>query len=208
MQSTEVTTTRLLLVRHGQIDANVKQVWHGSTDSLLTETGRTQAQRVAAHLARTRPGIRNVYASPLLRARHTADAIAAAIGLTPRIDAGLAEYGIGRFEGESYADLGGRHGFFARAHADLDWAPDGGESMRAVADRTIATWRTIAAAHPGCEVVVVTHGAALATGLATLLHDDPRQWERYHTRNTSVTELILVPLALVDFDRADHLDPV
>ena len=45
----------------------------------------------------------------------------------------------------------------------------------------------IAAAHPEGEVLVVTHGAALAAGLATLLRDDPRQWQRYHTRNASVT---------------------
>jgi broad specificity phosphatase PhoE len=206
VRSTDVTTTRLLLVRHGQIAANVAKVWHGSTDSQLTETGQAQARQVAAYLARSRPAVRGIYASPLTRARHTADAIAAAIGLTPRIDPGLAEYGIGTFEGESYADLGGRHAFFERAHGDLDWAPDGGESLRAVADRTLAAWRAIAASHPDGDVVVVTHGAALAAGLATLLHDDPRQWQRYHTRNASVTELTLVPVALVDFDRADHLD--
>ena len=186
----------------------MQKLWHGSTDSPLTDMGQAQARQVAAYLARTRPTVQEVYASPLVRARHTADAIATALGRSPRIDPGLAEYGIGTFEGELYADLGGRHAFFERAHADLEWAPDGGESLRAVADRTVAAWRAIAAAHPQSEVVVVTHGAALAAGLATLLHDDPRLWQRYHTRNASVTELTLVPLTLVDFDRADHLDPL
>ena len=32
-------TTRLWLVRHGQIQANVDGRWHGSTDSPLTAAG-------------------------------------------------------------------------------------------------------------------------------------------------------------------------
>jgi broad specificity phosphatase PhoE len=207
VRATDVTTTRLLLVRHGQIAANLEKVWHGSTDSLLTPAGHAQARQLAAHLARTRRPIRAIYTSPLIRARHTADPIAAALRLPIQVAPGLAEYGIGALEGTSYADLVGRHGFFERAHGDLEWAPAGGESLRAVADRMLATWRAIIATHSEGEVVVVTHGAALAAGLATLLDEDPRQWQRYHVRNASVSELTLVPLALVDFDRVDHLAP-
>jgi probable phosphoglycerate mutase len=197
---------RLLLVRHGQIAANITRLWHGSTDSPLTPLGHDQAQRVAAHLARTRPAVRAVYTSPLARARHTAVAIGTAFGLPPQVAPGLAEYGIGMLEGESYADLVDRHGFFAQAHADLDWAPPGGESLRAVSARVLAAWGAMAAAHPGAEVVVVSHGAAMAAGIAALLHDDPRQWQRYHVRNTSVSELTLAPAVLVVFDRVEHLE--
>ena len=37
----------LLLVRHGQIAANVSRIWHGSTDSELTERGHEEARRTA-----------------------------------------------------------------------------------------------------------------------------------------------------------------
>jgi broad specificity phosphatase PhoE len=205
--ATDVTTARLLLVRHGQIAANLDKVWHGSTDSLLTPTGHAQARQLAAHLA-TRKTIRGVYASPLTRARQTAEPIAAALGLSVRITPGLAEYGIGALEGTPYADLVGTHAFFERSHGDLEWAPEGGESLRAVAERVLAAWDAIVAAHPAGEVVVVTHGAALAAGLAALLHQDPREWQRYHVRNASVSELTLAPATLVDFDRIDHLAPL
>ena len=29
--------SRLILIRHGQIEANVKQLWHGTTDSPLSK---------------------------------------------------------------------------------------------------------------------------------------------------------------------------
>ena len=41
-------TTRLWLVRHGQIQANVDGRWHGSTDSPLTATGEAQVAATGA----------------------------------------------------------------------------------------------------------------------------------------------------------------
>jgi len=197
---------RILLVRHGQIEANVAQRWHGSTDEDLTAHGRAQAHRVAAHLARERPSAVALYASPARRARSTAAPIAAALTLPVVVEPDVTEYGIGVLENEPYVDLTVRHRFFEQASADLAWAPPGGESLGAVAARVTAAWRRIAAAHPASDVIVVSHGAAIAIGLALLLHDDPRQWSRYHSRNTAITEILLAPPTLVTFDRVDHLD--
>src|SRR5512143_2694518 len=186
-------STRLLLVRHGQIEANVDHRWNGSTDNPLTGQGIEEARRVAAHLARTHPQVEAVYTSPAERARTTATPIAAALAVPLIVAPGLAEYGIGVLEGESFADLAGQHRFFERADADLTWAPPGGESLAAVGQRVEAAWREIARAHPGAEIVVVSHGAAIAIGLTVLLHDDPRGWPRYRLRNASVTEIALDP---------------
>lgn len=186
-------TARLLLVRHGQIEANITHRWHGSTDEGLTEQGREDARRVADFLGRTRPQVEAVYTSPAQRAHSTATAIAAKLAVPLVIEAALAEYGIGILEGESFADLAGRHRFFEQADADLTWAPPGGESLETVGTRVVAAWETIASAHPGGEVVVVSHGAAIAIGLSVLLHDGPRGWPRYRLRNGSVTEIELEP---------------
>jgi probable phosphoglycerate mutase len=199
-------STRLLLVRHGQIAANVEQRWHGSTDGPLTTRGHEQAVWVAAYLARTHPQIAAVYASPLQRAQDTGAPIAATLHLPLRTLAGLAEYGIGDLENETYDDLLGRHRFFDLAGGDITWAPPNGESLDAVGRRIEATWRQIADGHPGQEVVVVGHGAAMAIGIAVALHADPRAWFQYRTRNTSVSEIELdAVVRLVAFDVADHL---
>ena len=102
MSAGNTPVARLLLVRHGQIDANVQRIWHGSTDSPLTELGEQQAARTAQHLAAERPQVAAVYASPLGRTRATAEPIARALGVQLEIEPGLAEFGIGELEGVSY----------------------------------------------------------------------------------------------------------
>ena len=198
---------RLVLVRHGEIRANVEQVWHGSTDSELTAVGREQARLVGEHLATRRGNVAAVYASPLRRARETAAPIAGALGLEPAFDAGLAEYGIGELEGASYAALLSEHRFFERIHADADYAPPGGESARAVCERASGSLVRIAGWHPGEQVVIVSHGAALALALAALLESDPQAWRSYHVSNCSVSELVLEPEpVLLSFDQTGHLE--
>jgi broad specificity phosphatase PhoE len=195
----------LLLVRHGQIAANVSRVWHGSTDSELTERGLEEARRTADHLASAR-NVRALYSSPLLRTRQTAEAIAARLGLVPRLEPGLAEYGIGELEGVSYADLLNVHGFFARIRSDRDFAPPGGESPRQVLERAIGALHRIARTHRGEEVVIVSHGAALGLALGELLHGDPDRWMELHLSNCAVSELVLEPAPrLLAWNRTDHL---
>ena len=43
-------------------------------------------------------------------------------------------------------------------------------------------------------------------GISRLLHDDPRLWTQYHSRNTGITEIVLAPPTLVTFNRTDHLE--
>jgi probable phosphoglycerate mutase len=199
-------SARLLLVRHGEIDANLAQRWHGSTDSRMTARGHEQVRLLAAHLARTHPDVVAVHSSPLERAQETARPIAATLDVPLSIAPALAEFGIGVLENELYADLAGRLGFFEQIAANVDWAPSGGESLGAVAARIVTAWRNIAAAQPSAEVVVVSHGAATAAGLAMLLDGDPRAWTRYHQHNTGLSELDLGPQPrLLSFDRVDHL---
>lgn len=207
MAKDKAEPARLLLVRHGQIAANVEQRWHGSTDSALTPQGREQAQRVALHLAARTPRVAAVYASPLARARDTAAAIGTALGLPVALEPDLMEFGIGELENQPYQTLLGEHRFFERILSDPDYAPRGGESLRGVTERTSRALRGIARAHSGQDVAVVGHGAALALALAWLLDGDRQAWRRYHVANCSVSELVLEPEPeLLLFDGTEHLD--
>lgn len=198
--------TLLTLVRHGETSANLDGVWHGSTDTPLTERGRRQAERVAGFLAERHQDATVLYSSHLQRARDTAVAIATQLGLTLVIDPGLAEYDLGSWEGLSYSELHHRHRLWDRMKEDPDFAPHGGESPRQVADRFTGSLLRIASEHPGQRAIVVAHGGALSMGLAALLDGDYTQWKRV-MHNCAVTELAFEPQpALLSFNLTEHLD--
>jgi len=199
---------RITLVRHGETSANVEGVWHGSTDTALTERGHAQAGLVASYLHARQPRPAALYTSPLQRARHTAEAIGGAVGLTPLIRPEIAEYHLGAWEGKTYSELIGSHKLFERMSRDPDFQPGGGESPRQVATRIADALRTIAEAHAGESVIVVAHAGALTVGLGLLLDGDPGTWRRTMD-NCAVSELTLTPEpTLLSFNETSHLDGV
>src|SRR5436190_15563991 len=76
--------TSLYLVRHGRTLGNVNRMLCGWTDVPLDRYGIHQAERVAARLAEGMSAD-VLLASPLQRARVTAEIIGAKLGLTPII---------------------------------------------------------------------------------------------------------------------------
>lgn len=189
----------LLLLRHGQIKANRQGRWHGSTDSPLTWRGRREARRTARFVGRSRPPVCAVYASPLIRARHTADIVAERLGLETAVHADLREYALGEWEDTPFRELAARYRFVEQATGDHHFAPPGGETLRQVADRMVGALQDIHGRHGADErVLVVGHGAAMAVALSQLLDDDPGRWTDYRFANCSLTELVLSPVACVN----------
>ncbi|MAR90652.1 MAG: histidine phosphatase family protein [Pseudomonadota bacterium] len=202
-----MNTTHLILIRHGQIQANVDKRWHGWTDSHLTELGIAQAERVAQRLHREHPDISAIYASPLRRTQQTARLIADILELDVVEEPRIKEYGIGIWEGETFADLHSKHGFFKAVEADPHYAPEQGESIAQVGTRVTQALQSFLDRHPGEKVVAVSHGAAMALALAGLFHQDWYAWGQYYFMNTSVTEVRLgEPPELIRFNCVAHLE--
>ena len=84
-------------LRHGETEANAAGTIAGSLDVELTALGREQARLAARALAKT--PITAIYASPLRRARETAQPIAEALGLPVTILDDIAERNWGDLEG-------------------------------------------------------------------------------------------------------------
>lgn len=186
-----MSSTHLILIRHGQIQANIDKRWHGWTDSALTEIGIAQAERVAARIHQHHPDVSAIYASPLQRTFNTALRIAEILQLDIIEEPGIKEYGIGVWEGETFSDLHSKHGFFKQVDADPHFAPEQGESIAQVGDRVSTAWQGFVSSHPGQKVLAVSHGAAMALGMAGLFDKDWYAWGKYQFLNTSVTELKL-----------------
>lgn len=199
-------STVLTLVRHGQTRANIDSVWHGWTDTPLTELGARQANRVATFLDGHGADATVVYSSPLERARHTAAPIAERLGLEVRIDEDLREYDIGEWEGKSFQELFEVKRLWHHIRTDPDFAPHGGESPRRVVERLTGSLRRIARDHPGERVIAVAHGGALALAIGEFLNPGNTEW-RHMMDNCAVSELSLDPEPeLLSFNLNGHLE--
>jgi broad specificity phosphatase PhoE len=164
------TGRRLVLVRHGQTAWNAAGRAQGHADISLDGTGRRQAERMAAVVARSEPDL--LLTSDLARARETAAFLEKATGLTAEEDPRLREYDVGLRTGLTREEFAARLGEDPQRawdpHAHVD-AP-GAETMAEVRERIVPAVReALQRLGPGETGVVVTHGAALRIALAGLL---------------------------------------
>lgn len=160
---------RVWCLRHAESE-NVSAGLAGTLPNApLTEHGHEQA-RQAAHALAGEP-ISRVYSSTALRARQTAQPLAAARRIQVDPIPELVEIGIGRHEGSSDPAVRAQTTEVLRA-----WVVDGrldervadGETGHEVLARTTTALRRIAEQHPGETVAVVGHVASLTVALSQL----------------------------------------
>ena len=156
-----MTTTTLVLIRHGETEWNREGRIQGHRDSALTPEGIAQAQACAIRLKDEE--FDHVVASDLQRVRHTAALLLAGRELSILLDPALRErcYGIG--EGLTYSELDAMHAEFISSVrvTDPDFAMEGSESRRQFYTRVTTAVRRLVEEHVGKRVLVVTHGGVL-----------------------------------------------
>ena len=139
--------TRLVLVRHGATKHSAQWRFSGRNDLPLDALGERQA---AALATRNFGNVAAVVSSPLRRARQTAAAIAAPLGLDVLIDDGFAEVDFGAWEGLTMAEARARDAAAVDAWlGSVDVAPPNGESFAALGRRVRTSREAVIAAHPG-----------------------------------------------------------
>ncbi len=153
----------LLVVRHGQTDANATGVLQGRQPTELNALGRRQARLLAARIAAWRPRVDAIVASDLPRAMQTAEPIAEACRARIVADADWRERGFGALEGKTI----GEHQTWKLASGEGD--PPGAESVAAFEERVRRGLAAVPARAPGAAVVaVVTHGGPVRVLLRKL----------------------------------------
>lgn len=153
---------RICVTRHGETDWNVRGILQGWSDIPINDQGRRQARGMAALFADA--GFDAVWASSLLRARETAEIIAAALGLPmPACHEGLKERCFGAIQGVPKSELADLNPLLLQQILRRNPAAEfeSGESMDEFADRVLGALADIGARHPGGRVLVVTHGWGL-----------------------------------------------
>lgn len=181
--------TLIYLLRHGATALNREVPYRlqgQNLDPPLDELGIEQAEAASAALV-GKP-IVAAYGSTLRRSIETAGIVGRPHGLEPVALAALAEADLGRWEGLTWEEARRRdpaeHAAFL-AHPGTTPYP-GGESFRAVADRSLAALVEIAGRHPGGEVVVVGHNVVNRAVLAVLLGLDIERARGIRQANTGI----------------------
>ncbi len=180
--------TRLYFVRHGETDGNAQGRTQGRRDVPLNETGRAQAAAVGAVVAAHAPVA--VYASTSSRARETARAIAAPLGLEVVADERLSEIDHGDLDGMTGEEMRARYAGFIeqwREDGGVDVPIPGGESLREAQGRMVGAVNAIVARHRGEAVAIVSHNLALRTLLCHALGVPLAAWRRFRVDLASIS---------------------
>ncbi len=158
----------LYLVRPGETDDNARLVFQGQGGHGLNARGRAQAKRLAERMTRAR--LAAIVSSDLERAVETAAIVGAACGIPSTSDEGLREVALGAWTGLSHDEVAARYpDEWAAWSAGLDVRRGGGETYAELAARVDVAIHRIAAAATKDPVLVVSHGGAIKSWVATIL---------------------------------------
>jgi 2,3-bisphosphoglycerate-dependent phosphoglycerate mutase len=161
-------TGTLILVRHGQSDWNLKNLFTGWRNPQLTEQGIEEARATGTKLKAAGYVPDAYFTSALRRAQHTLDLILEELGIT--------EVTITRsikLNERDYGDLTGLNKDDARAkwgeeqvliwRRSFDVPPPGGESLKTTAERTLPYYEAVIVPllKAGKTVLVAAHGNSL-----------------------------------------------
>jgi broad specificity phosphatase PhoE len=147
-QTDGLTPTAFWFLRHGETAWNALNLSQGRVENPLNEAGLAQAH-IAAGLLRNR-GIASIVASPMSRARVTAEIVGAALGLPGSLDIDLQEVSFGVQEGQPMSD-------WFTAWVTGAATPEGAETFTELRARAVGAINR-ALTNPA-PVLVVAHGA-------------------------------------------------
>jgi len=148
--------TEIILVRHGETEWNVGEIFRGRIDVELNETGIEQAEFLAEYLRDIR--IEAVYSSPLKRALKTAETIADCHQLEVEIAPSLIDLNFGKWQGLPHQEVKDK---YKELYEEWVNTPDrvkipAGESLNDVRERAIGVIDEVLVKHRG-TVVLVSH---------------------------------------------------
>ena len=179
---------KIILVRHGETDWNiVRRIQGGDSDTPLNETGRRQAEALAARLKDEK--ITAVFSSPLQRALHTAQAIASYHNLAVKELSSLKEIKVGIMEGRLASEFLQRFDEFMCGDGcdKKPHIPLGGESVEDVQKRAWETITGLAAQQPDGSLVIVTHYFVIMSIICSVLNLPIHQMGRFRLSTGTIS---------------------
>ena len=158
---------KLLVIRHGESEADLLNVHEGRADFSLTVRGHKQAAAMADYVAENY-SISKIYASTLTRAKQTARHLSDKTGVPIVLDENLMEFNNGLLAGLSRTAA--KEKYPKIPNVPIDKAVYGQESQLAFRQRAEnALARIIREAHPEETIAVVSHWFETEQGIHRVL---------------------------------------
>jgi probable phosphoglycerate mutase len=168
--------TEVILVRHGETEWNVEEIYRGRIDVELSEVGIKQAQLLGRYLGNLK--LDAIYSSPLKRAQHTANILAQYQNVAVQVSDGLMDLDCGEWQGLSDEQV---KKSYPVLHEQWRLSPHlvempGGERLEDVRGRAMAVVEEIVSKHSG-SIALVSHRVVNKVLICALLGlDDSHFW--------------------------------
>lgn len=193
-------------LRHGESVGNQENRFQGQADFPLTDKGRAQARALAERWQAEGVTFDQCFASPLLRAKETAEIVTAALKIPLEPDPLWMEMDNGRMAGMRDDEIGWDTQKFLTPYTRFG---ETGESRLEVFLRAGRGIQSILDRAPG-RYLVVSHGGILNMAMYSILSIAPQAHHngpRFYFRNTTYADFAYDPewhnWRLLRFDR-DH----
>jgi len=176
-----------LLMRHGETPWNREGRVMGRNPVELDSHGRAQVAGLVDFVRTLKPDL--IVTSPLVRARQTAEIIAAGLGggVPIREEQQIAEVQYGRWEGMNYEQLIVDEDYLRYREEPILSSTPGGESIVEVQARGVeAVMRTLGETD-GQRVLFVSHGDIIRTVLCHFMAMELRHFRRIRVDNAALS---------------------
>lgn len=165
--------TTLLLIRHGESEANNNGFFAGQYDAPLMPKGIEQAEKTAKYIVENYVPTK-IYASDLKRAYCTAIPISELIGVDIITEQGVREIYAGKWQKMSFDDLEKK---FSEEY--MVWLNDignaccnDGESVKELSERVMTSLTAIAKENYGETIAVATHATPIRAAQTIIQYGD------------------------------------
>lgn len=177
----------VVLIRHGQTEANVRWLYCGATDLPLSQEGISQLVELKKSVPYPDPTGFRIVTSGMLRCEQTLEVLYGSI--PHEAVPGLHEMNFGAFEMRSYEQMKEEPDYVAWISGDNDAnLTPGGESGNLMQKRVLAAFEKLTAS--GQDLLIVAHGGPIYAMMEHLFpneHKNRYDWQPKSGRGYIVT---------------------
>lgn len=184
--------SRLILIRHAEVESKFKSICYGNADVPLSDDGKALGCEVAMKMiAEYRPDW--IYHSGLSRTRHLAEQLAKGLRSACVVeDHRLRERDYGQWQGLTWDEVfeANSETFHDLIHDPDHYCPGGGETTTQMQSRIVAWYNDLCRTQSGSTIVAVSHSGPIAALAGHCLGLHAKDWAPWTLKNLQMIQVV------------------